>query len=171
MALIDRVKERTGTSLSDDELQALIAEITGDIEKRYGPLGEITKTLEGGASRLFLDRPIGDGDVDISETVNDEATVLDPADFRVWHGGRTLERTTDGPNPRRKWGNRVAITYTPLDDAAERDEVVIKVVQLTLEFSGTKSESIDNYSLSRFPDYRAERERLIASLGPSALMS
>ena len=42
MALIDRLKVRTETDLTDAELAFIILEIQADIEKRYGINGSIT---------------------------------------------------------------------------------------------------------------------------------
>ena len=42
MALLDRVKERTGSDLSDSELSAMIDAIAADMDARFGPAGPIT---------------------------------------------------------------------------------------------------------------------------------
>jgi hypothetical protein len=45
VALLDRVKERTGSDLSDSELQAMIDAIAVELDARLGPAGEITVEL------------------------------------------------------------------------------------------------------------------------------
>jgi hypothetical protein len=47
MPLLDRVKERTGSDLSDAELQAMIDGIAAELDARLGPAGE----LDGPARR------------------------------------------------------------------------------------------------------------------------
>ena len=45
MAVLDRVKERTGSDLSDNELQGMIDAITAELDARLGPAGEITLNM------------------------------------------------------------------------------------------------------------------------------
>jgi hypothetical protein len=45
MPLLDRVKERTGSDLSDAELQAMIDGITAELDARLGPAGQLTVEL------------------------------------------------------------------------------------------------------------------------------
>jgi hypothetical protein len=42
MALLDRVKLRTGSDLPDEELQAMIDGIAQEMDARFGPAGPIT---------------------------------------------------------------------------------------------------------------------------------
>lgn len=173
MALIDRVKERLSPDLSDDELNLLIEEATGEIVRRYGhavSAGPVTVTLSGGNRSLFLDRPLDLGaDVEVVEIDGDLETTLTADDFHVWHGGRLLERLSTGTNARSRWSNLVTVTYVPIDDTARRDETVIKLVKLSIDYEGGVSrEDIDGYSTT-FSDYTKERESLLASLAPSSV--
>lgn len=84
MALLDRVKERTGSDLSDTELQAMIDGITAELDARLGPAGEVTVELgdldnpwDRTMRTLRLARPI---DVTQAVTVHE--------DFRVRRAGR-----------------------------------------------------------------------------------
>lgn len=182
MALIDRVKERTGTDLSDTELQAMIDTITGDLNARLGPLGEITVNLGDPndpvsryMSTLRLTRPLDEAQtVSIVERepgntghASDEIT-LSANDYRVLHQGRTLQRLTGGDNGRDYWAPMVTITYTPLANAgrqAARDEATIKLVQLDLSYrGGLKSEKAGDYSFTLSGDVAADREAIIQSL-------
>jgi hypothetical protein len=45
MALLDRVRERTGSDLSDAELTAMIAGITAELDARFGPAGAAVQTF------------------------------------------------------------------------------------------------------------------------------
>lgn len=185
MALIDRVKERSGTDLSDDELQAMIDAISDEIEARHGPAGPIEAMLgdflEAGRWRkaLRVVRPI-----DVSEPLEiveiDPAgtggakteTTLGDADYRIFHSGRTLQRLTGGPNPNTFWAPLVRVTYTPAGDQAARDEVTIKIIQLDLSYrGGLKSEKAGDYSFTLGSgDVNEEREKLLASLGRQGMV-
>lgn len=182
MALIDRVKERTGTDLSDTELQDMIDAITGDLNARLGFLGETTIELgdpTDPVSRYMLTvrltRPL---DTALPVTVierepsnsgfaEDEIT-LSVNDYRVLHSGRTLQRLTTGDNGRDYWAPLVTITYTPLGNAgrqAARDEATIKIMMLDLSYrGGLKSEKAGDYSFTLSGDMAADREAIIESL-------
>lgn len=179
MALIDRVKERTGSDLSDAELQAMIDAIAAEIAARFGPAGEITVELgdlEDPLSRksrtLRLARPIDTGEtVTITEYdphnsgLAPAEVILTAGDYRVLHGGRTLERLTGGTNGRSYWAPLTKIVYTPADiTSAARDEAVIRIMALDLSSRGLlKSERAGDYSYT-LGDAEAEREKILASL-------
>lgn len=179
MALIDRVKERTGSDLSDTELQAMIDAILAEISARFGPAGEITVDLgdlddpeSRGSRSLRLSRPIDTGEtITITEfdphntgLVSAE-TVLSADDYRVLHGGHTIQRLAGGTNGRNYWAPLTRITYTPSDiDSAARDEAIIRLMALDLSSRGLlKSERAGDYSYT-LGDATAEREKILASL-------
>lgn len=176
MPLIDRVKERIETDLSDAELQRLIDEANQEVIDRHGAhansAAPITVALEGDREALSLARPIDSAQtVTITEYVAnpptgvETATVLAASDWRSWHGGRTLQRLASGTNSRTRWGTRVSITYTPKNDGNQRDEVIIKLVQLTIEFEGVSERTVGD-TRQRHADFQTERERLLRSLEP-----
>lgn len=178
MALIDRVKERTGSTLSDTELAAMIAGIIAEIDARIGAAGEI-EFLAGDAQDNFrwrrtltLPRPLDQAEtvtvveIDPGDSGQSEAEItLAAADYRVLHGGRTLQRLTGGPNGNMFWAPFVKVTYTPLSDQVARDEVTIKLMQLDLSYrGGLKSERAGDYQFTLGSDPADEREKLLASL-------
>lgn len=183
MALIDRVKARIETDLGDGELQSMIDAAAADIVARYGPLAEITVYLgddrDLAARRRFVHplRPV-DADEEIVvveiEPANAGAaaneTTLQPDDYRLLHGGRVIERLVDGTNGRLFWAPMVRLTYTPVSDQAQRDEVTIKLVQLDLSYRGLdKSERAGDWARGGATDPDAvtrERDALLASLAP-----
>lgn len=172
MPLLDRVKDRIETDLSDLELQSMIDEVVAEIERRFGVNAATTVELDGGASVLTLSRPIDTGQpVTIVETdpanTGDAAneTALSADDYRVRDGGRTLERLIDGTNGRSRWAPLVRIAYTPVSDARQREEVVIKIVHIDAQHRGVNSERAGDWQAS-YPDAAAEREKLINSLAP-----
>jgi hypothetical protein len=179
MALIDRVKERTGSDLSDSELQAMIDGINAELDARFGPAGPITVELgdpSDPCSRFAtthrLLRPADtDEDVTIVERdpgnsgqAADEITLAED-DYRLLHGGRTLQRLTGGTNGRAYWAPLVSVTYTPIGETAARDEAVIKLMQLDLSYrGGLKSERAGDYQFTLSGDPVADREGIFKSL-------
>lgn len=182
MALIDRVKTRAGSDLPDGELQAMIDAIAAELAARLGPAGAVTLDLGDPADpdsrfrrTLRVDRPIDTAQA-IAVTEFDPGdsgaaaaqTVLAAGDYRVMHGGRTLQRLSTGPNGRSYWAPLVRVAYTPIGNAAARDEATIKLMQLDLSYRGLiKSERAGDYqwqgALSS-DSYAVEREKIIAGL-------
>jgi hypothetical protein len=174
MALLDRVKERIETDLSDAELQRLIDEANEEIIARYGPHADstapITVSVRGGGRVIDLIRPI-DTDEDIVVTeystagfiVGESGTLLGADDYRVRNGGRTLDRLSGGYSTR--WGGTVEITYTPVNDGNQRQEVTIKLVALAIEYGPYEKRTVGDVSTDHV-DYAKEREKLIGSLNP-----
>src|SRR3546814_9048185 len=97
-------------------------------------------------------------------------TELTADDYRILHGGRTLERLVGGTNGATRWAPLVEVTYTPVSDAAKREEVVIKMVALDLTYRGLdKQESVGDYSRSgsvTSDAYTRERDALLQQLAP-----
>lgn len=194
MALLDRVKERVESDLSDTELGNLITEAQRAISERFGPdrntSSPITVTLDGGTRTLDLARPLDtaqtvvvteylgsvpDSTLDdwAGAVLEETATVLQATDYRVRNGGRTLERIFTGPNSRARWGTRVDVTYVPVDDQAKRDEVVIKLVALAVEYEGVVERRAGDTSTVHALHgggggtiYQDERDQLLATLAP-----
>lgn len=179
MALLDRVKERTGSDLSDSELQAMIDGIVAEMDARFGPAGEVTVEIgdlddpcSSKMTTLRLTRPM-----DVTEPVAivetdpgnsgdaSAETTLVADDYRVLHGGRTLLRLPTGTNGRRYWAPLVSITYTPIGEAAARDEATIKLMQLDLSYrGGLKSERAGDYQFTLSGDVAADREAIFETL-------
>lgn len=185
MAMLDRIRTRTGSDLSDDELQAMIDGVGAELDARLGPIGPLL--LRIGAivdpqSRylrsLRLTRPIDlDEAVQVVEVTPGNAggaaarTVLSSDDYRIQHGGRTLVRLIDGPNGAEFWAPQVEISYTPITDQAARDEALIKLVTLDLSYrGGLKSERAGDYQFTLSTDPAADREAIFAALAPKGGM-
>lgn len=181
MALIDRVKTRTGSDLPDGELQDMIDAISVELDTRFGAAGPITvelgdlsdpdsrfrRTLRV-ARPIDLNAPMTIVESDPGNSGGDGETVLAPGDYRIRHEGRTLQRLALGPNGREYWAPLVALTYTPAGEQPARDEVTIKLVQIDMSYRGLlKSERAGDYqwqgSVSS-DSYAAEREGILKSL-------
>lgn len=178
-ALLDRVRLRIETDLPDSELLDMIDAIAAELDARFGPSGAITVTLGDlldPASRmnrtLRLTRaadtalPITVTEIAPGNTGNaDDRTELDPADFQLLHGGRTLQRLTGGPNGNPFWAPLVEVSYTPIGLAAARDEVTIKLIQLDLSYRGAlRSERAGDYQFTLSGDMAADREAILKTL-------
>lgn len=180
MALLDRVKERAAPDLSDAELNAMIAAIVAEIDARLGPVGPISVELgdatEPGTSHartLRLARPILAGQP-VTVTERDPgnsgdaiaATILQAADYRILHEGRTLQRLNSGPNARDHWAPLVTVEYTPTGTPqAARDDAVIKLMILDLSYRGAlKSEKAGDYQFTLGGDPAAERAAILEGL-------
>ncbi len=185
MPLLDRVKERTGSDLSDAELQAMIDGITAEIDARLGSVGQITVEIgdptdpfSAQKRTLRLARPIDTGETITvteiepgNEGQAEDETALAADDFRLLHGGRTLQRLTGGSNGRSHWAPLVRVTYTPVADQAARDEATIKLIHLDLSYrGGLKSERAGDYQFTLGSDPASEREAILASLAPKSGM-
>src|SRR3546814_11934435 len=99
MALLDRVKERIETDLSDTELQAMIDAVTADIEQLYGVNGQITAHREGDGKFLSLTRPMdGSQAAPVTEISPRGLGTADAMTELTAHGNRNLP----GGRPSRK---------------------------------------------------------------------
>lgn len=183
-SLTDRVKRRVETDVGDEELGFMITDAQTEIRTRYGPDADsehpITTDFPGRRRKLDLLRPI---DTDEGVTVREFLAVWDSSeseldisdnDFRVWNGGRTLERLTSGSNPRRFWGDRVEVTYVPVSDQAQRDEATIKLVLLAIEYDGYAERTVGDVKSvhgrsqtgTTSTGFTEEREAILRSLAP-----
>jgi hypothetical protein len=57
----------------------------------------------------------------------------------------------------------VQITYTPVSDGNQRQEAIIKLVQLAVQYDGTSNLRIGDYSQANL-SYQAERDRILQGL-------
>jgi hypothetical protein len=177
--LLDRVRLRVETDLPDGELLNMIDAIAAELDARFGPAGAITAIIgDPGdpSSRLNTTlrliraadtgQPITITEIDPGDTgLPEHETLLAAGDFRVLHGGRTLQRLTGGPNARAHWAPLVKVTYTPVGLAAARAEVTIKLLQLDLSYRGAlRSERAGDYQFTLSGDMAADRETILKTL-------
>ena len=175
--ILDRVKKRIETDLDDTELQLLIDEANQEVINRFGPHANpsapITEILDGHRKRLVLTRPVDTSqDIVVKEYYSYSAiesdfltaTTLADDDYQVI-SPYVLERRADGTNSAFRWGVRVEVTYTPVNDGDQREEVIIKLVQLSIEYDGVLNRTVGDVSANNL-DYRKERENLFMGLAP-----
>ncbi len=177
MALLDRLKLRVETDLTDTELESMIDTEVAEIVDRFGAIAAITKLEEGLRNFITLHRRIDEAETiviveifpgDTGAAAN--RTTLNADDYRITNGGRTIERLIDGTNGRRLWSDLVEFTYTPVSDQSRRDEAVVKLVTLSITYQGLdKQEKVGDFSRGgsvTADAYTRERETLLNSLAP-----
>ncbi len=115
-----------------------------------------TVTLEGeGKRKLYLRRKLT-----AVTSVTEDDVALAATDYKVWGAQGTVERLPRGI----RWGEEIAIVYTPANDNDTRKAVIIDLVRLALERTALKSESIaGEYSYSA-PEWEAERTAVLNRL-------
>lgn len=170
---VAQVREHVTTVLPDDAVQRLIDANALSINQRAGTVGSVSLTIAGGQSRyIFLDRPVG-AITSITEYFPDpigiSGVVVDSTDYRILNGGTLLERWGYGTHPADWWSDRVEIVYDAVDDSAERNRVLLKLIQLDINRAPGLSEiKIGDYlEQQRGEAYDDEREAILASLVPS----
>jgi hypothetical protein len=177
MALIspDELREHVNTPLGDPALQRIIQANDDDIIERYGPLGAVTISLLGGGGRfLRLPRPAS-AFTTVVELRGFTPITLATNDYFIHTGGRYVERLENGTNPWDAWGDRITLTYTPIDDSDRRKLVLIQLCELDIAFTpGISEQDIGDYrerqaQTNMGKDYQSQREDILASLAPLGL--
>ena len=176
---VTQLREHVETDLVDAALQRVIDDADAAIVERYGAhTGNVVETRAGGGRLIFLERPVT-AVVSIAEyngmPFDETLTNLVADDYRLWYGGRAIERLASGTNARTAWGDRVVITTTPAAETARRTRVEIDLCRVALTYAGVvKNESAGDYESggSVAPaSYQAEREALLDELAPALAMS
>lgn len=164
------LREHIETDLGDDALGRLIADAYAFCDLRVGPAGAQSVVIPAGDRFLMLPRPVASADdVAIVERFGtEEAALVEGTDWR-WLGGRTLERLSGGSVV--FWGyaygaGDIVVTYTPKDDEAMRDRVVIDLCKLAIAHNALQQERAGDYAATS-KDYAAERERIVRQLLPA----
>jgi hypothetical protein len=188
--ILQRILEfnRIETDLAEAEIQRIIDEANAEVVRRWGPHANPLLTIPGGSPTFHLARPL-----DATQTIviveswrssfsgGVTETTLDETDYKVWFGGRIIERLFTGLNPGFRftherdlfaWGGPagwVDITYTPTNDGNQREEVIIKLVKLSIDYeSATRIDLGDVRVFEK--NYLDEREALLNSLRPPGVL-
>jgi hypothetical protein len=162
-------REHQATDLPDAALQRLIDAAEAAIAARYGTLAQLTDRRRGGGTLLFLSRRAA-----TIAGVTEGSTGLAANDYTLLPDGMTLRREITGTNAATTWADPTVVTFTPLDDSAERARVTIALVQLDINHNpGLSAEAVGDWSQS-YADgntmhYGIEREAILATLADSRL--
>lgn len=200
--LLLRPGMEAAASLEESVLQSMLDAAEDAIIGAAGPYGSMDEILDGGGSYLFLRRRAASIEK-VTETVWYTETELDDTDYRLRPDGVSVIRLRTGINPptfwgsqgfygpefgaqtgflgstiasesQCPWGHRVSVSYTPLDDFADRCRVQVALVKIDLAYApGVIEEQIGSWLTRRdrgsatWNDSQ-EREAILASLQPQA---
>lgn len=168
MLSIGDLRKHVTSTLEDPDLQRLLDAAYQAIDLYAGVTGPVTEVITSGpGDLLMLSRPAS-AITSVSEWFWSTSTVLASNDYAL-SGGQMIVRLVTGTNAYGRWRGRVTVTYTPLDDTAERDRVAIALVQLDLTHNpGLSSEQIgewtETYANNSAMHYGLEREAILATL-------
>ena len=155
------VKALINTALSDVDLQKVIDRVEAQITARIGAPQtdgletQVARTVRGEGCNLFLPT-----EVHAIVTIVEDGVELTAEEYRVWSAG-VIERLPINAS----WGDRVVVTYKPVDDRLKRTEVIIDLVRLVIEHTAMKSESVaGEYSYTAPENWEAEFRRAMKRL-------
>lgn len=162
------VRQQVESDLVDPALQRLIDDADSAIVSRFGAhasSGNVIEWHPGYTFDLYPFRRVG-AVVAISEFTGATELVLDPTDFELRDSGFSIRRLVGGVNSRGTFGERVRLTYVPINDDAQRKRITADLVKLANRYEGVKSENAGDYSATS-ADYQAERESILSELAPA----
>ena len=158
---LPEVRQNVETDLEDDALQRVMDGVEQDIDQQFGAVASQVDDLEGGLKSLFATRPIS-SITTIVETVGTTETTLAADDYKLRHNSQ-IDRLNTGTNSRIRWGDRVEVTYVPVDDTDKRRLVYIRLIELAIKYNALGNERVGDYS-SQSVDFTAEREKILGGL-------
>ncbi len=153
------VRAQTGTDLPDATVQPIIdaceAEMLACAGPHYKADGITERFYLGQATQanLYLSRPIGS-----VKSVTEAGEAVDADAYEVWAEHGMLARV-DGSY----WTGAVVVVYVPVDDTAQRKQVLIDLCRLEIERKAMQTERIADYSYQA-PDWDAAKAKLLRSL-------
>jgi hypothetical protein len=161
----------------DDALQGIIDTNEAEIVRLFGPHARMEERLYGGTAHLYPARQVG-AIVSISETIGvgpgATTTVLDPTDFQLLDGGRTIRRLASGTNARYRWG-LAEVEYVPLDDIQVRVGVLVDLCKVDLRPTGIESRTMgswtEKYSSGKDAGREGERRAILRRLAPATVFA
>lgn len=176
---VDELRKHVNSGLEDDALQRLLNAAEAAIVARAGTTGERTEIVGGGHRFISTRKPI---DTALTVTITeqspygaDDVTTLAVDDYLIRPGGTLIERLVTGTNARSRWYGYASITYTPVSDAAVREEVQIDLVRAALTYNpGLTGQQIgswsEQYAANSAWNNAEERDSILARLNPEPSM-
>lgn len=153
----------------DDALQRLLDASEAAITERAGPTGAVTEWHTSETAFIYPHRPVSSV-TSITETVGTTVTTLAANDYRVWPGGRMVERLVTGTNARGSWTGLVTLIYASDDALAHREATQVLLIEQFLNYHpGLTSEQIGSWTQTFYSNsvynWAIERENILATLG------
>lgn len=169
-----QAREHIDSDLVDAALQRIIDAADAEIISRFGDhTANVVETRTGGGRLIFLDRPalsVSSITEHLGMPYEEDDTTLVADDYRLWYGGRAIERLASGTNARTYWGDRVVVTYVVVQEIARRTRVEIDLCKLAIQYDATKATSIGDFSQTN-ENYQAAREAVLDELAPALAFS
>ena len=163
------VKAQVKTSYTDATINALVAEIDKQLTEHVGPRSGVGYKLDMApelATVLALPRPAATITtvVEYTDATSDPTkTTLAANDYELNATADELRRLSSGTNARATWGWHVELTYDAVDDEVRRNQVLIQLCRLEINYRSSTAESVGDFSRS-LADYERERTRLLRRL-------
>ena len=182
------------TPLTDVQLQAVIDRIEAEITAVIGAPQddavsvEVTETIRGGDSNLFVKRPISSV-TELTEfsglTDTTGTTLTEGTEFYVWGDEGRIERIGGSSGAASAmsafymtdaqfaglaasggvWGSHVEVTYKPKDQHLKREQATIDLVRVMLSQTALKAESVaGEYSYQAPANWELEKRRIMRRL-------
>ena len=157
-------RRQVESDLNDTEIQHLIDGVEDEIVQGFGPHVTQVDELEEAqlATVLFLSRPASEITT-VTETVADTETVLETDDFSLSADGWRIKRLSDGTNGRTVWGDTVVVAYVPEEENRKRENVLIAMLKMDIQFNGLDTEKVGDWQGSQ-KDYEKTRKQILGRL-------
>ena len=167
------LREHIETDLEDSALDRYNDDADSDVILRYGPVATESQVFDinpndypfGRDVFLNLKRKAASITSITEQVLNETPVVLDATDYQLLEGSR-IERLDTGVNARNLWGQRVTVTYAPVDTTAKRKGVIIALVKLDVNYDGFGEERSGDH-WAKTENYNADREAVFKRLEPS----
>jgi hypothetical protein len=163
------VKAQVKTSFTDATVVGIINDLDRQLTEHVGPRSGVGYKLDLEpylATVLALPRPAATitTAVEYTDSGSDPTkTTLQGDDYELNATADELRRLSSGTNARSTWGWHVELTYDPVDDEVRRNQVLIQLCRLEINYRSSTAESVGDFSRS-LADYERERTRLMRRL-------
>ena len=159
------------TDKIDSEVEILIDSADKAIRDVYGPHVDGNRDVRLSDTygfEVILPYPPAAMIAEIREYSNDElssaAEVVPEDEYELENGGRIVRR------PEKAFGQRLIVSYTPVDDSSERKHILVDLIRLADQYEGVKMEEIGAGQSSGVStehlDYVVEWNRILNRMRP-----
>lgn len=158
---------------ADNELERLIDSADSAIRDVYGPHVDGERTVKistVGYYDVFLPYPPAESVSEVKDYLDNElsseSVVIPSTEYELEEGGWSIRR------PAKRFRDRVVVTYTPVDDTADRIHMLIDLVRLADQYEAIKIEEVGGGQSSGVTnehlDYQKEWRAILNRMRPMA---
>lgn len=159
---VAELRQHVESDLGDPALQRLLSDAYSVVRERAGSTDPVTSRYVGnGDSVIWLGGRVAA--VPLTSVTENGTVLVEGTSYRVLYEGRGIERIDPVTLRARAWGADVTVVYNRADDDARRKRVVIDLCKLALQFDGTQSNSVGDWSQTN-PEYQRAREQVLRGL-------